>query len=178
MTDEPRRLPGATRLPFRHICIATDNNVQDLRMAHFVWSDDLDTRIPVIDRQHRRIAEYLNKLQVAIEAADKSRVEEVLEALVDYTLTHFAFEEEVMEMVDHPTIGAHRKTHRLFAARIERFRQSFRAGEDVARELGATLRSWLVNHIRHDDGDYASAVRELIRAEPAGGLLKRPGAGG
>lgn len=132
-------------------------------MTYFAWPDDLDTGVPVIDRQHRRIADYINTLQAAIEEADRSRAGEVLEALVDYTLTHFAFEEEVLAMIEHPTIAAHRNTHRLFAARVDSFRQRFQAGEDVAQELSTMLRSWLVQHVRHDDGDYAEAVRELLR---------------
>lgn len=137
-------------------------------MAFFEWSAELDTRIPVIEKQHRRIAEYINKLQHAIDAPDRAVVEQVIEGLLDYTLTHFAFEEELMEMVGHPTIAAHRKTHRLFADRMDDYRTRFRAGEDVAGELCGTLRQWLLNHIRHDDGDYAPAVRELLpRQGPA-----------
>jgi hemerythrin len=42
----------------------------------------------------------------------------------------------------------------------------------VARDLNATLRSWLINHIQHDDADYAAAVRELVATKQASGPLK------
>ena len=141
-------------------------------MAYFEWTSDLDTRIPVIDRQHRRIARYVNRLAAAIENADRDVVEEVLEELVDYTMTHFAFEEELMEMVEHPYIETHKKTHQLFGDKMEDYKTRFQGGEEVARDLNATLRSWLINHIQHDDADYAAAVRELVATKQASGPLK------
>jgi len=142
-------------------------------MAYFEWTSDLDTRIPVIDRQHRRIVDYINRLAGAIDAGSRDDVGEVLEELVDYTMTHFAFEEELMEMVDHPYIETHRRTHKLFADKMESYKARFQGGEDVAPELNATLRSWLINHIKHDDGDYAAAVRELVATDKVSSPLQR-----
>ncbi len=142
-------------------------------MAFFEWTTDLDTEIPVIDRQHRRIVDYINRLASAIEEESRETVEEVLEELVDYTMTHFAFEEELMEMVEHPYIETHKRTHRLFSDKMDSYKARFGEGEEVASELNATLRSWLINHIQHDDGDYAMAVRELVASQRASKPLKR-----
>ena len=142
-------------------------------MAYLEWTSDLDTRIPVIDRQHRRIVDYINRLATVIDSGKPDDVSEVLEELVDYTLTHFAFEEELMEMVEHPYVDTHRKTHGLFAEKMNGYKARYGEGEDVARDLNATLRSWLVNHIKHDDGDYAAAVRELVASRKAPGPLRR-----
>lgn len=142
-------------------------------MAFFEWTADLDTEIPVIDRQHRRIVDYINRLAGAIDDQSRDTVEEVLEELVDYTMTHFTFEEELMEMVDHPYIETHKRTHRLFADKMQSYKARFREGEDVVGELNTTLRSWLINHIKHDDGDYAVAVREMVANQNASKPLKR-----
>jgi hemerythrin len=55
---------------------------------------------------------------------------------------------------------------------MEEYKTRFQGGEEVARDLNATLRSWLINHIQHDDADYAAAVRELVAAKQASGPLK------
>ena len=62
-----------------------------------VWTKDLNTGIDVIDEQHKSIADYINNLERAIKQQDRTAVGQVLDELVDYTLSHFAFEESLQE---------------------------------------------------------------------------------
>lgn len=62
-------------------------------MALLVWQDDLNIGIDVIDHQHMRIVEMLNHLHVAQTSLQRLAVAEVIDELVDYTMSHFAFEE-------------------------------------------------------------------------------------
>lgn len=128
-------------------------------MAHIEWTDDLNTDIQVIDSQHHRIVEYINKLDDIKETHDRNEVEQVLNELVDYTLSHFAFEESLMEDAGYPFINGHKRVHELFVKRVGDFQQRFKMGEDIADELLTVLKSWLVNHIKSDDNDYAETVR-------------------
>lgn len=57
-------------------------------MAYLHWTDDLNTGIDVIDKQHRRIVECINELSVANTKNDKLGIKHVLDELVDYTLSH------------------------------------------------------------------------------------------
>ena len=142
-------------------------------MAQLNWSSDLDTGINVIDNQHRRIVEYINQLHHAIETDDRAEVAEVIEQLVDYTLSHFTFEEELMEKADYPFITAHKKVHKLFVKRVADFQQRFELGEDIARQLHTALKTWLLNHIRHDDADYAEPVRRIMDQDSRSGFFRR-----
>jgi hemerythrin len=142
-------------------------------MAHLVWSSDLDTGISVIDNQHRRIVDYINQLNHAIESGDRDEIAEVLEELVDYTLSHFAFEEDLMEKAGYPFTNAHKKVHKLFVKRVADFQQRFQLGEDIGRQLHTVLRTWLLNHIRHDDADYAEPVKRTMNEGQKRGLFKR-----
>ncbi len=83
----------------------------------------------------------------------------VLDELVDYTLSHFAFEETLIAEAGYPFLKAHLKVHALFTRRIEDYCQKAKAGMDVTDELLHTLQSWLVNHIQHDDRDYSKVVK-------------------
>ena len=64
----------------------------------------------------------------------------------------------------------------MFTRRVGDFMQRFKMGEDVTEELLIMLKSWLLNHIRSDDNDYASAVLKNLGAMDAkngGGWLAR-----
>lgn len=126
------------------------------------WTSDLELGIPVIDSQHERIVEYINKAEHAHKHHSQEELMEVLDELVDYTQSHFAFEETLMEEAGYAFINAHKKVHSLFIRRISSYYDKAKGGEDVTEELIHTLKAWLVNHIKHDDRDYANLVRANI----------------
>ncbi|WIO73688.1 bacteriohemerythrin [Porticoccaceae bacterium LTM1] len=123
------------------------------------WSSDLELGIGVIDSQHQRIVEYINKVELAKQHHSHQELMEVLDELVDYTLSHFAFEESLMEEAGYPFFKAHKKVHALFTRRIEGYCQQAKAHQDVTDELMHTLKAWLINHIKHDDRDYSDIVK-------------------
>ena len=145
-------------------------------MAHIKWSDDLNTGIQVIDKQHLRIVEYINSLDDIQESHDRDEVERILGELVDYTLSHFAFEESLMEDAGYAFINGHKMVHELFVKRVGDFQQRFKMGEDITEELLTVLKSWLVNHIKSDDNDYVQTVlanMENINSTKESGWLSR-----
>ncbi len=85
-----------------------------------------------------------------------------LAELVDYTLTHFEFEERLQEKAGYPHLKAHRRTHAIFIRRIASFRERFQQGADITAELLGMLRTWLASHIRSEDRDYRDVVRDMI----------------
>ncbi len=124
-----------------------------------LWTDDLNTGIDVIDKQHRRIVDYINDLELAKAKQDRETVGKVLDELVDYTLSHFAFEESLQEEAGYKYCKPHKKVHDLFVRRVNEYVERFRLGDDIVDEIHHMLTSWLINHIRRDDADYVSAVR-------------------
>ena len=134
-------------------------------MAYLHWTSDLDTGIEVIDKQHRRIVDYLNELNTAKERGNLDATNHVLNELVDYTLTHFAFEEELQEKANYPFLKAHKRVHEIFTRRVADFQRRAAAGEDVTPELLSILKIWLINHIKGDDADYADSVKTMLGLE-------------
>jgi hemerythrin len=134
-------------------------------MTHIVWTDDLNTGISVIDKQHHRIVEYINNLYDIRDTHDREQLGNVLQELVDYTLSHFSFEESLMEEAQYPFINGHKKVHDMFTRRVGEFMKRFESGEDITDELLITLRSWLINHIKTDDNDYADAVKTSMHLQ-------------
>ena len=132
-------------------------------MAYMEWSRELDTGIAVIDKQHRRIVEYINRLQEAINSRNRQDMAAVFEELVDYTITHFTFEEDLQEQASYNFRSAHRRVHQVFTKKLEEYKERFEAGDvNVAHQVNAMLRTWLVNHIKNDDADYVPAVKKVV----------------
>ena len=125
----------------------------------FIWSSDLDTGIDVIDQHHSRIADNINALEIANASGNRAEVGRTLDDLVDYTVSHFAFEESLQEEAGYAFCKPHKRVHELFVRRVNEYVERHRLGEDIGAELYKLLSTWLVNHIKRDDADYVAAVR-------------------
>jgi hemerythrin len=128
-----------------------------------VWTSDLNTEIDVIDNQHKRIVDYINQLEFAIKQQSRTLVGQVLIELVDYTLSHFAFEESLMEEAEFSLAVSHKAVHELFIKRVGKYQERHNNGENVAEQVHAMLGAWLMHHIKRDDMTYVSAVRSNIQ---------------
>jgi hemerythrin len=133
-------------------------------MAHLVWKTELNTGIHEIDAQHQRIAQYINALDDARQTNDQRAVGRIIEETIDYTASHFAFEEAMLEDAGYPFSTPHKKVHEIFVRRVVEFRTRFERGESVLGELHDMLYRWLFNHIRHEDGAYVATVKAHLHA--------------
>ncbi len=133
-------------------------------MSKIVWIDRYNTGIEEIDNQHLQIVDYLNQLQEARLKGSAKAVKDVIDGIVDYTLSHFAFEEALMEQAEYPFARAHKSIHESFIKRVEKFQTRFKAGEDIVEEFYDVLKRWLVNHIQRDDAAYARPVKAYLQS--------------
>lgn len=126
------------------------------------WKSEYDTGIEVIDEQHKRIVDYINDLEEVLSTGTYQRhqIQDVLNNIIDYTQSHFAFEESLQEEADYKYRVPHKRVHDLFVRKMDGYRSRFLAGEAIEEELHQLLCSWLVNHIKHDDADYVGAVKQ------------------
>jgi len=135
-------------------------------MAKLTWTADLNTGIAVIDKQHQRIVDYINELEAARTSGHKHEdIGNVIDELVDYTLSHFAFEESMQEEAHYPFLKAHKKVHELFVKRVGEYQERFKKGEDISEELNHLLVTWLFNHIKRDDSDYVESVQNNMQQD-------------
>ena len=143
------------------------------------WTPDLDTGIPVIDQQHRRIVDFINDLEAAQVLGDKAQIKQVIYDCIDYTLSHFAFEESMQEEAGYQYCKPHKKVHELFTRKVSEYQQRMELGDDIAEELHGMLARWLVNHIKRDDADYVSAVlANMTPVAPAAPIAAEKSEGG
>ena len=124
------------------------------------WNESYNIGIDVIDKQHRQILDYINALEEIRGTGQRDRIKEVLNDLIDYTQSHFSFEENLLEQVSYQYLPSHRGIHELFVKRLNDYRLKFEKGESIENDLYRLLSKWLINHIQHDDQDYVDAVRD------------------
>ena len=131
-------------------------------MSYWAWDDSLSVGIDVIDGQHRRIVDYLNELNVAHIKKDRDKVTEVLMGLMDYTISHFAFEENLMAESGYPLSEAHKKIHDSFIEHIKKYQEDHERGRDITRKLMSDLQIWLTNHIKNEDKHYVPHANKVL----------------
>jgi hemerythrin len=135
-------------------------------MAKFIWTEQLNVGIEVIDQQHRRIVEYINQLDDArSNGYSRDEIGYLINDLVDYTISHFGFEESLQEEAGYPFAKSHKKVHDLFAQRVSDFQARFDKGEDVSKGLNSLLVTWLFSHIKRDDADYVGSVKAYLQKQ-------------
>jgi len=87
---------------------------------HFIqWKDEYNVGIDSIDQQHRKLVNLINQLQTAVDYSTGEEFErEALDELVDYTLTHFGYEEGLMEKYGYPEFEPHKAQHKEMIAKV------------------------------------------------------------
>jgi hemerythrin len=126
------------------------------------------TGIKTIDKQHQQLVDMVNHLGRIREAAfenptnRKAATRQVVAEMLSYSISHFAFEEALMQDANYAFFESHKQAHALFVIRANEYEQRFKAGEDIIDELFDTLNRWLFNHIRNDDMAYAPALKKKI----------------
>ena len=141
-------------------------------MGKILWNEQFCIGIDVIDQQHSRIVEYINQLDdMRSNGSSREEIGWLIHNMVDYTLSHFTFEESLQEEAHYMFIDAHKKIHNLFARRVAEYQARFEQGEDVSKALNSLLVTWLFNHIKRDDADYAEYVRMYLKRQD----IQQPG---
>ncbi len=127
------------------------------------------TGIKTVDQQHQRLVNMVNELDDVRKAPyhnlgqKHAAVGEVVTEMVDYTISHFAFEESLQEDANYKYFHAHKRIHELLVQRAGEYKERWSAGEDIADELYDVLSRWLFNHIRNDDCAFAPAVKARMK---------------
>lgn len=127
-------------------------------MALMSWKPEFSVGIASIDAQHTKLISLINALHDAMARGEgKDVVGKVLNELVIYTKTHFAYEENLMKKHGYPAFVQHKQLHDKLAAQVLDLETKVREGRSsVTMEVMTFLRSWLQDHILGTDKSYTS----------------------
>ena len=132
-------------------------------MALITWSNMLSTGIIEQDNQHKRLIDLINQLNDAMKAGKGNEVlGKVLSELVNYTVTHFGYEEKLMAQYKYEDTPAHKAEHAKFVQTAGDLKKKFESGNAVITvEIMNFLRDWLTNHIMKTDKKLGQALVKL-----------------
>ena len=109
------------------------------------WRDGFKIGVAQVDQEHRH-------LFTLVRALNLNSVDQTVEELLDYVVTHFSNEQELMEKSGYPAFEQHLRLHEEFAAQVADFLGNGEAWtEDRIQELRRFLNKWLIGHIMTHD---------------------------
>lgn len=129
----------------------------------FPWNSTFATGIEVIDAQHQKLVNLLNKLAGHMAfGSDELTLTMVFDELADYAVYHFQTEEGVWNKYlggDALTL-THAQTHQDFVVQVSKARQQLSGltSNEAIEELVSFLTHWLAFHILEDDTHMAQVV--------------------
>lgn len=126
-------------------------------MPLFTWSDKYSIGNDVIDSQHKKLFDILNRLfDICVGKNEVDTVEAVMEELVSYTDYHFKFEEKYMRDAGYKDLDKHIVEHNYFTNEIKftkRRQEQNKSNSDS--KLIEFLSNWLIQHVTEEDRKYA-----------------------
>lgn len=127
----------------------------------FPWNDNFETKIPLIDEQHKELVLLLNKLASHLaNQADALELNSVFDELADYADYHFKSEEMIWKKYfsEDAWYAEHEKTHHSFIAKVLALKAECQPLDVVISDIIRFLTHWLAYHILNTDRRMAITV--------------------
>lgn len=118
-----------------------------------VFTDKFKTGIPMIDEEHKTLFDIIGKIYKAIETDlvhDKfDLILDILDELKEYTIVHFADEENYMKEIGYDGLAQQKILHEKFIETLNEVNLDHVDDnqEEYLYEVLNFLQNWLVNHI-------------------------------
>lgn len=127
-------------------------------MAFLEWTDDLSVRSRLLDTDHKRMFDLVNKLHEASqEGTNHDGISIAMDQLLGFTKTHFIHEETLMRKTAYPRFIPHKIEHDRLLKQLEDFQHRYAAGQvGLSNESVVFLRTWLCEHIAAVDMELGS----------------------
>jgi len=137
-----------------------------------LWNKSYETGNELVDNDHREIFGLVEKVLNSSFTSRKEKVATAVEFLANYTVTHFANEEKLMDESSYPKSDEHKKQHSDFLEVATELKEKFEKdgytiGEEqsdtdvlhFSLEINKTVVSWLTQHVIGSDRDLADHYR-------------------
>ena len=135
-------------------------------MDIFAWNDSFITGEPVVDTEHQGLVSLVNWIiEHQSTSTPLEEIDKVLVQLVQYAVTHFQHEEELMAATgcDPRFAEIHHNVHADFGQQVVKMRE-MQSGD--LEFLLRFLSSWLAHHILGMDQSMARQIRKIRGGMP------------
>jgi hemerythrin-like metal-binding protein len=129
-------------------------------MSKIDWTESLSVKIDSIDAQHKKLIGLTNSFYENLsKGSPREKMIELIKALKDYTVYHFALEEKQLQQVNYSDFKNHKMEHDKFVATVLNFEERYKAGKLLLTlEVTNFINEWIVNHIMVTDRKYSELL--------------------
>lgn len=137
-------------------------NEQDLDKA-LIWNESFKTGIVLVDEEHKKLFELGDQIRKELKGKHHQLIPEALNALFDYTKTHFVHEEQLMLSHGFNEFRDHKIKHENFIQHLNELKTRWEIQDPViARDLYRFLSEWLISHVKEEDMRMCRALGKEI----------------
>jgi hemerythrin len=125
-------------------------------MSLINWDNSLSVNVGIIDTQHKKLIDLINKLYDAMSQGQGATVlKDVLTNLLSYTKTHFDYEVSLLEKFQYPQVEHQKTEHSKFVQKLKDLIRQYNSGNTlITNQILVFLKDWLVSHIKVSDKKY------------------------
>ena len=137
-------------------------------MDHFMWKDDFNIGVDVIDDQHKLFLDYVNECyNAACRDSQRQVTDATIYDLKVYAADHFLFEEGLMKEKGYPDLENHIKQHMYFKSQVaELEKANAERSKRTVESLLQFLREWFLEHILDHDKKLAAFLKQHRSSRP------------
>jgi hemerythrin len=128
-------------------------------MSLIEWTNDISVGIASIDEQHKKLIAMLNELYNASnDGLGAQAVGQTLSGLIQYTIEHFQYEEQLFAQTNYPAAEEHKREHEELTRTVMDIREKFqeKPSATMPQEVLQFLVKWILDHTMGSDKNYSA----------------------
>ena len=133
------------------------------KSSGIAWNDIYKLGNEQVDLQHKKLFELVNDLIASCtNGSDLAKLSDTLNFLVNYTIRHFHYEEELQLRHNYPEYDSHKKLHEEFKKTVGELVARFHENGSSARlsaDINKVVIRWLISHIQREDKKIGAFIR-------------------
>jgi len=130
---------------------------EDYMSNQLVWHEEYNIGVEVIDKEHKKLFNILNKLFDFGQQKEKNQwvCQEAVKYFKDHALQHFAEEEDYMDSIHYDGLNTHKRIHKNFRDRmlpaLEKELELTNYSEEAINHFLGVCAGWLIGHTMIED---------------------------
>ena len=128
-----------------------------------VWKPKYNLGVPIIDEHHRGIVTTINSLYFGMQNKHgDDMLMPAIDMIHDYTLMHFAIEEDFLAKYECPDLKQHQEWHKELKDELARVGRKSMMDHDPVQFLNF-LKEWWIDHICEKDREFLKYLMEMLQ---------------
>ena len=139
----------------------------DIKREKIEWKSEWDSGNIEIDKQHQELLDLLNKLiQLSnIETSFEKSINQ-LEILIQKTVQHFNYEEEILSNIGYKDYDRHCKIHKNLIGKVFQLKECYQAGElNPSAFFSFIADDVIIGHLINEDILFFNILKSKFKQE-------------